>query len=250
MALISSISPRKRRAGTFAGALTVLLLAGSAQAGLLGLCQLIANFDNPDIGQYYGPSAWSGGAVYVWGPTDYGLEWYRSQRISEFGVERNFRSRQTINDRIWEEAQRSSAAADRRSRDYQQNWIRRMTGTAPGWAVRPTPETRLETREPIQPIVTGRIDWQSGQIRWPNLLASPKFADLRGQVETQFARFCANEQTRPEDRTRLLQSLEALREELKGIGNQVTAHPFLVSLRFLDGFEQGVQNPQARSLTE
>jgi hypothetical protein len=124
--------------------------------------------------------------------------------------------------------------------------MHRMNGTAPGWVVRPTPEARLETREPIQRIVAGRIDWQSGQIQWPNLLASPEFADLRARIESRFAGFCANIRIQPEDRTRLLQSLDALREELKGIGNQVAAHPFLISLRFLDDFEEGLKNPRSR----
>ena len=70
----------------------------------------------------------------------------------------------------------------------------------------------------------------------------PYFADLRGAIETDFATVCKSQTGSQVDRVRLLESIDLLRQELKGIGDQVRAHQFLVSLRFLDRFESEIQS--------
>jgi hypothetical protein len=231
------------RSGWVLGLTLLVALAGGfhpAHGGLMGLCQLIAGFDGAEMSYYSGYGPWGGGSVYVWGPPDYGLARYRSDRITQFGLDRSSWQNQVISDRLWDESQRSVDLARRQSRDYQQAWMRRMGATPPGWAVRPVPETRLERRGPIEPVTPGNVDWSDGRIQWPNLLSLTRFADMREEIDKEFQKFSKTDSASTSDRTQLLKSINSLREEFKGIGGQVGAHEYLISLRFLDRLEDQV----------
>ena len=98
-----------------------------------------------------------------------------------------------------------------------------MGATPPGWAVRPVPQTRLERRGPIQPLILGKVDWKDGQIEWPNLLSLTRFAEQTKEIDDDFRKFSKSSLASTADRNRLLESISSLREEFKGIGGQVGA---------------------------
>lgn len=108
---------------------------------------------------------------------------------------------------------------------------------------RPSPAQLAQRAKQALPdrLERGQLDAKTGELSWPILLQTDRFADFRTDLQRTFSQRAAQRGLKPPQRLRAGRTTDAMAAELKKLVRQAAPHDYIEAHRFLESLAHEVR---------